>query len=78
MVARVRRALARVRVPNATFDRPFVAYSLDARTLTGALALTRALDPATAFTFGCEWRQTERGPLRYVNHLVSATLARQF
>ena len=71
-------SLARVRVPNSTFDRPFVAYSLDARTLTGALAFTRALDEATALTFGYEWRQTERGPLRYVNHLVSATLARQF
>ena len=71
-------ALARVRVPNSTFDRPFVAYSVDARTLTGEVALTRALDEATALTFGYEWRQTERGPLRYVNHLVSVTLARQF
>jgi len=71
-------SLAKVRVPNATFGRPFVAYSLDARTLTGALALTRTLDPATALTFGYEWRDTERGPLRYVNHLVSAALVRQF
>jgi hypothetical protein len=71
-------ALARVRVPNSTFDRPFVAYSLDAHTLAGALTLGRALDEATALSFGYEWRQTERRPLRYVNHLVSATLSRQF
>ncbi len=71
-------SLARVRVPNATFGRPFVAYSLDARTLTGALALSRALGDASSFTLGFEYRDTTRQPLRYVNHLVSATLARQF
>lgn len=71
-------ALARVRVPNATFDRPLVTYSLDAHTVTGALAVTRTLDSATALTFAYEWRDTTRRPLRYTNHLVSATLARQF
>lgn len=71
-------ALAPARVPNSTFDRPFVAYSLDARTLTGAFALTRAIDDTTALTLRCEWRQTGRASLRYVNHLVSAALARQF
>ncbi len=71
-------SLAKVRVPNTTFDRPFVAYSLDARTLTSALALTRTLEDTMALTFRCEWRQTARGPLRYVNHLVSASLVRQF
>ena len=71
-------ALARVRVPNTTFDRAMVVYSLDAHTLSGGLALNRALDPATALTFGYEWRDTSRGPLRYTNHLVSATLVRQF
>ena len=70
--------LAHVRVPNSAFDRAFLVYSLEARSLTGGLALTRTLDPATALTFGYEWRQTERGPLRYTNHLVSATLVRQF
>jgi hypothetical protein len=71
-------ALARVRVPNTTFDRPFVAYSLDAHTLTGALALTRTLDATTALTFAYEWRETTRDPLRYTNHLVSAMLVLQF
>ena len=71
-------ALARVRVPNTTFDRSFVAYALDAHTFTAALALTRTLDPQTALTFAYEWRDTTRAPLRYVNHLVSAALVRQF
>ncbi len=71
-------ALAHVRVPNTTFDRPFVVYSLEARSLSGGLAVTRALADTTALTFRYDWRQTERGPLRYVNHLVSAAVARQF
>lgn len=71
-------ALAHVRVPNTTFDRALVAYSLEARSLTGGLAVTRALDAMTSLTFRYEWRETERGSLRYVNHLVSAALARQF
>ncbi len=71
-------ALAHVRVTNTTFDRSFVAYSLEARSLTGGLALIRVLDEATSLTFRYDWRETERGTLRYVNHLVSAALARQF
>jgi hypothetical protein len=71
-------ALARTRAPNHTFDRPFVAYSLDARSLTGGLAATRTLDETTALTFRYEWRRTERTSLRYVNHLVSVALTRQF
>lgn len=71
-------ALAKVRVPNTTFDRPFVAYSLDAHSLTSSLALSYALDPVTSLTFGYEYRETTRQPLRYVNHLVSAALAHQF
>lgn len=71
-------SLARVRAPNATFDRPMVAYSLDARSLTGSLAANRALTETTSLTFRFEWRETERGPLRYVNRLVSAGIAHQF
>jgi hypothetical protein len=71
-------ALAHVRVPNNTFDRAFVAYSLNARSLTGGLALNRTLDEATSLAFRYEWRETERAALRYVNHLVSVALARQF
>lgn len=71
-------ALAKVRVPSNTFGRPFVAYSLDARSLTGALAFSRALDELSVLTFGYDYRVTTRGSLRYVNHLVSAGLVRQF
>ncbi len=71
-------ALAKIRQPNTTFDRPMVVYSLDARSLSGGLAATRTLGSDTSLTFRYEWRQTERGPLRYVNQLVSAILARQF
>lgn len=71
-------ALAKVRVPNTTFDRPFVAYSLEAHSLSGSLALNYALNDATALTFGYDFRDTTRRPLRYVNHLVSAALAHQF
>jgi hypothetical protein len=71
-------SLAKVRVPNTTFDRPLVAYSLDAHSTTGSLAVTRALDNATSLTFGFDYRDTTRQPLRYVNHLVSVALARQF
>ena len=71
-------ALAKVRVPNTTFDRSFVVYSLDARTLTGSASLSYALDNATSLNVAYDYRDTARGPLRYVNHLVSAGLARQF
>jgi hypothetical protein len=71
-------ALAKIRQTNTTFDRPMVVYSLDARSLTGGLAATRTLGGGGSLAFRYEWRQTERGPLRYVNHLVSAALARQF
>ncbi len=71
-------ALAKIRELNNTFGRPFVAYSLDAHTLGGALALTRTLDPATTLTLGYEYRDTTRQPVRYVNHLVSVAVTRQF
>lgn len=71
-------ALAKVRTANTTFDRPLVVYSLTARTLGGSLALTRTLDERTALSFSYEYRETEKDALRYVNHLVSTVLVRQF
>jgi len=71
-------ALARVRTTVNTFGTPRVAYSLTARSLGGSVAFTRTLGEHTALTLGYDGRSTERGPLRYVNHLVSAGLARQF
>jgi hypothetical protein len=70
--------LARVRVNDATFGRPMVAYSLQAHTVGGTLALTRALDAVTSLKFGFEWRETTREPLLYVNRLVSLSVTRQF
>lgn len=71
-------ALARVRMPVDTFGSPRVAYSLSARTLGGSVGLTRVLDARSSLTLGYEGRVTERSPLRYVNHLVSAAFNRQF
>lgn len=71
-------ALAHVREPYDMFGRPFVAYSLEAHSLSGSLAATRTLARNTWLIFCYEWRETERNPLRYVNHLVSAALVRQF
>ncbi|MDB6126185.1 MAG: hypothetical protein JWM35_81 [Verrucomicrobia bacterium] len=71
-------ALARDRDTVDVFGKPLIAYSLDARSLGGSLALTRSLDERTALSFAYEVRVTERSPLRYVNHLVSAAINRQF
>jgi hypothetical protein len=71
-------ALARDHDDNTTFGRDFIAYSLEAHTLAAALALSRTLDDATAFTLGYEYRDTTRHPVRYVNHLVSVALTRHF
>ncbi|MDB6167380.1 MAG: hypothetical protein JWM88_244 [Verrucomicrobia bacterium] len=71
-------ALARDRDTVDTFGQPRVAYSLEARSLGGAVAVTRSIDDRTALTWGYEYRVTERSPLRYRNHLVSAGVSRQF
>jgi len=70
-------ALARIRSPVNTFGRPMVAYSLDAHTLGGALALTRTLDDRTSLALAAEYRATGHAALRYVNRLVSVALSRQ-
>lgn len=71
-------ALARHRTDVDTFGRPMVAYSIDARTIGGKLAVIRAVNEASALIAGYEYRETERAPLRYVNHLVSLALVHQF
>lgn len=70
--------LAPNRLDVDTFDRPMVAYSVDARTLGAKAAVVRALDENSAVILGYEYRKTERSPLRYVNHLVSLALVYQF
>lgn len=61
-----------------SFDRPMVAYSIDARTWSGRIALTRALDESSAIVAAYDYRDTQGDPLRYVNHLVSVALVHQF
>ncbi|HVS54331.1 MAG TPA: hypothetical protein VHD62_18390 [Opitutaceae bacterium] len=71
-------ALAPNRRTVDTFGRPMVAYSIDAPTVGGKIGVVRALDVASSATLSYEYRATERGPLRYTNHLVSLALVRQF
>jgi hypothetical protein len=70
--------LARLRETVETFGSPLVAYSIRARTWAGGLAASHAFGNSTAVTLGYEFRDTAKAPLRYRNHLVSATLAHQF
>jgi len=71
-------ALASNRIAVDTFGRPMVAYSIDARTWSARAAFARALDENSAIIAAYEWRQTERKPLRYANHLVSFAFVHQF
>jgi hypothetical protein len=71
-------ALARVRTLVDTFHEPRIAYALAAHSIGGFIGVGRALDEQTAVLTGYEYRDTTRPPLRYVNHLVSVTLNRQF
>jgi hypothetical protein len=61
-----------------SFGRPMVVYSVDASTWSGRVALTRALDENAAVIAAYEFRDTQRSPLRYANHLVSIALVHQF
>ena len=71
-------ALARDRSDVDTFDRPMMAYAIKAHTLGGSIALTRSLDEQSAVILRYGARTTSRGPLTYVNHLVSVAYTRQF
>lgn len=71
-------ALAPNRLEVDTFGRPMVAYSVDARTVSAKAAVIRALDENSALILGYQYRETERSPLKYVNHLVSLSLVHQF
>jgi hypothetical protein len=71
-------SLARARMVVDTFDELRVAYSIDARTLGGSLAVSHAYNDTTSLTFGYAFLRTDSGSLRYVNHFVSVGLAHQF
>lgn len=72
------KAVSRDLTASDTFDRPFIVYRLKAHTLDYSLALSPALDERTALSLAFGLRETARPGERYVNHLVSLTLTRQF
>lgn len=61
-----------------TFGRPMTAYRVDARTWSARIGFLRVLDESTALSVSLEWRQSERKPLRFVNHLASIGIVHQF
>lgn len=71
-------ALAPNRADVKTFGRPMIAYSIDARTVGARASYISALNEQSAVILAYEWRDTERSPFRYVNHLVSLALSHQF
>jgi hypothetical protein len=71
-------AVATNRRPVDTFDRPMVAYSIDARTIGLRASLTRAVDESSAVIFSYEWRETSRAPLRYLNQILSVAMVHQY
>lgn len=71
-------ALAPVRELEDTFGRPLVAYAIVARSLGARVGAAWAMNDAASVTLGYEYRDTRRAALRYVNQLVSASIALQF
>jgi hypothetical protein len=71
-------ALAPHRLEVTTFGRAMMAYRVDAKTWSARLALVRALDESSAIVFAYERRETERGSLRFGDHLLSVGLVHQF
>jgi hypothetical protein len=71
-------ALAPNRTPVTTFDRPMVAYAIDASSIAGEATLSRALGARSSLSLGFTHRVTRRTPLRYVNNFVSAGFGHQF
>lgn len=71
-------ALAPNRADVETFGRPMVAYSIGARTVGARASYISALNEQSAVILAYEWRDTERSPFHYVNHLVSLALSHQF
>ena len=71
-------ALAPHQLDVDTFGRPMRAYRVDARTWSGRLAYTRALNEDAALVASAEWRTTERASLRFGNLLVALAIVHQY
>lgn len=70
--------LARRQTDLDTFGQTMTAYRIDATTWSARVAFLRALSLQTAWVLAYEWRQTERGPLRFTNHVTSTAWVHQF
>lgn len=62
-----------------TFDRerPMMSYVLDARTVSWRLESSHSLDPRHTLSAAAEYRDTERGAVRYLNRNLSLSLGRR-
>jgi hypothetical protein len=58
-------------------DRPMMSYLIDARSLTGRLESARTLDSRQTLLLSVEYRETERGTVRYLNRNLSLALDRR-
>lgn len=62
----------------STFDRPMIAYSVNARTWGAKFSVVRALDESTAIIAAYSWRATEGSPVQFTNHRASISIVTQF
>lgn len=62
-----------------TFDRerPMMSYVLDARTVSWRLESSHSLDPRHTLSAAAEYRDTERGAIRYLNRNLTLNLGRR-
>lgn len=62
-----------------TFDRerPMMSYIIDARTVSWRLESSHSLDPRHTLSAAAEYRDTERGAVRYLNRNLSLSLGRR-
>lgn len=63
-----------------TFDRvtPMMSYTLDARTWSWRIEAAHSLTDRRTLTLAAEYRETERGAIRYRNRPLSLVLAQRF
>ncbi len=61
-----------------TFDRPMIAYSVNARTWGAKFSVVRALNESTAIIAAYSWRATEQNPVQFTNHRASISIVTQF
>jgi hypothetical protein len=70
--------LAPNRVPTTTFGRTMVAYSIDASSIMGDVALARSIGTASSLTLSYGHRKTYRQPLVYSNNVIAVGFGHRF